>query len=107
MWQFNNDLIKQGRAGGEEAAKRLYKQVHESTGLKPIIRVFASIGRLAGVFAAGGLIASPGTFREFTLGFNDPSHEHIDFIDVGEGKEKADWKLNSELRPPARAPAPT
>jgi len=39
------------------------------------------------------------TFREFAQGFSDPRHEQIDFVDVGEGKEMADWKLKSIYTP--------
>ncbi|KAF8534581.1 hypothetical protein BDD12DRAFT_895628 [Trichophaea hybrida] len=95
---FRNDLIKEGKAGGKEAADRLYKQVSERTKLKPIIRVFASVERLAKTFTEGGLIKTSSVFRQFTVGFSDPCHEHVDFVDVGEGKEMADEKLKSELK---------
>lgn len=96
LWQFRNDLIKEGKLGGKEAADRLYKQVSEGTELKPVIRVFASVERLAKTFVDGGLIKTSGIFRQFTVGFSDPCHEHVDFVDVGEGKEMADEKLKSK-----------
>ncbi|KAI5819830.1 hypothetical protein BZA77DRAFT_303700 [Pyronema omphalodes] len=95
---FRNDLIVDGKAGGMEAADRLYKSVLELKRLKPIIRVFASIDRLASTFTEGGLTKNPNVFRQFTIGFSDPCHEHVDFINVGGGKEMADEKLKSELK---------
>jgi len=66
----------------------------------PIIRVFASVERLAKTFTEGGLIKTSSVFRQFTVGFTDPCHEHVDFVDVGEGKEMADEKLKSNEYPP-------
>jgi hypothetical protein len=46
------------------------------------------------------LIKTSSVFRQFTVGFTDPCHEHVDFVDVGEGKEMADEKLKSNEYPP-------
>jgi hypothetical protein len=93
--QFRRDLLKEGRAGGEKAADRLRAQVFRDTGLKPVIRIYANVEGLSRALKTQGLIQNPSCFREFTVGVSDPRHEQIDFIDVGEGKEMADWKLRS------------
>jgi hypothetical protein len=61
----------------------------------PIIRVFANVEGLSRNLKYGGLIPSGNVFRDFTIGFTDPVREHVDFIDVGEGKELADEKIKS------------
>ena len=97
--QFRRDLIKEGRAGGEKAANRLSKRVSTETQLKPIIRVFANVEGLSRAMKTQQLTTNATSFREFAQGFSDPRHEQIDFIDVGEGKEMADWKLKSIYTP--------
>jgi len=90
--------IEEGRAGGKKSAERLYKLVYDSTGYIPIIRVFANVEGLSRNLKFAGLIPSGNVFRDFTVGFTDPVREHVDFIDVGEGKELADEKIKSELK---------
>jgi len=94
--QFKN--IEEGRAGGKKSAERLYKLVYDSTGYMPIIRAFANVEGLSRNLKFAGLIPSGSVFRDFTVGFTDPVREHVDFIDVGEGKELADEKIKSELK---------
>ncbi|KAF8536753.1 hypothetical protein BDD12DRAFT_849652 [Trichophaea hybrida] len=94
---FEKDLISDGKSGGATAARRLHDQVAEDTGLHPIIRVFANVAGLSSIFVRAQWAKDTTVFRAFTIGFSDPFLGHLDFVDIGNGRDKAAEKLKREF----------
>ena len=97
-------MVKQGIAGGDEAAKLLRQAVfnylryeedfkHDH---KIVIRVYANLRGLSKTYADKGILPNIAAFSEFVLGFNK-AHPLCDFIDAGNHKEAADTKLKGTL----------
>ena len=97
--QFEDDLIKQGASGGGEAANRLLdnikRHVQQYDGAihwKIIIRIYANLEGLLKKYAYIGFAEEERSLRQFVWGFTQ-SQPLFDFVDVGQGKERADHKI--------------
>ncbi|KAL9033859.1 MAG: hypothetical protein Q9180_005726 [Flavoplaca navasiana] len=100
---FEDSLIKQGATGGGEAANRLlnnikrFTQQHEGAiHWKIIVRVYANIEGLLKKFAYIGFTEEERALRHFVAGFTQ-SQPLFDFVDAGQGKERADHKIKEQL----------
>jgi hypothetical protein len=97
-------MVKQGIAGGDEAAKLLKRAVfnylrHDEDfkhDHRIVIRVYANLRGLSKTYADKGILPNTAAFFEFVLGFNK-AHPLCDFIDAGNHKEAADTKLKGAL----------
>jgi HPt (histidine-containing phosphotransfer) domain-containing protein len=98
---FQDALLQAaGGDGGSEAASRLYHAIrshvaslYSNSGNWPImVHVYLSLDKLAGKLAQVGLLRTPSELRSFAQRFcvNQPL---FSFIDVGQGKERADHKI--------------
>ncbi|KAK5957286.1 hypothetical protein OHC33_001658 [Knufia fluminis] len=102
--KFQNELVKGGVSGGDEAAKLLRQAVFDYLRYdenfkhdhKIVIRVYASLRGLSKTYAEKGILPNTAAFSEFVLGFNK-AHPLCDFIDAGNHKEAADTKLKEIL----------
>ncbi|KAL8993667.1 MAG: hypothetical protein Q9169_006178 [Polycauliona sp. 2 TL-2023] len=97
---FENNLISRGAAGGGEAANRLLHSIKRSVqqhgSVKIIVRVYANIEGLLKKFAYIGFAEEEKAMRQFVAGFTQ-SQPLFDFIDAGQGKERADHKIKEQL----------
>jgi len=102
--QFQDELVKGGISGGDEAAKLLRQAVFDYLRYdenfkhdhKIVIRVYADLRRLSKTYADRGILPNTAAFSEFVLGFNK-AHPLCDFVDAGNHKEAADTKLKGML----------
>ncbi|KAL8961266.1 MAG: hypothetical protein Q9183_005333, partial [Haloplaca sp. 2 TL-2023] len=98
---FDDNLIKQGAFGGGEAASRLLdnikRHVQQYDGAihwKIIIRIYANLEGLLKKYAYIGFIEQERSLRQFVWGLTQ-SQPLFDFVDVGQGKERADHKIRA------------
>lgn len=104
MTKFLNELVKQGGAGGDEAAKLLKRAVFDYLRYdeyfkhdhRIVIRVYANLRGLSKTYADKGILPNTAAFSDFVRGFNK-AHPLFDFIDAGNHKEAADTKLKGGL----------
>lgn len=98
--QFHEHLIRKAKEGGKEAAGLLRDSIikhngHVEDGTEIIVKVCANLSGLATALWKDGLIGNNEELRDFAGGFSQ-GHSSFDFVDVGQGKERADWKIQSE-----------
>lgn len=98
---FNSSFLRDGEAGGKQAATVLHKAVLEwaitsvvevPADVRIVVRVYANIKGLGDVCTKAGLISSPTQLEDFARGFTR-GNTLFDFVDVGYGKDRADGKL--------------
>lgn len=101
---FHDNLIKAGAEGGSLAAQRLNDTIRDSLRRKNIehcdvvIRVYANVAGLSKALAKAGLVGAHGrSMTPFIANFNR-SYPLTDFVDAGELKENADFKVRGLLR---------
>ncbi|KAI4099393.1 MAG: hypothetical protein LQ339_005985 [Xanthoria mediterranea] len=100
---FDDKLISQGAAGGGEAANRLLnnikRHIQQYEGAfhwKIVVRIYANIEGFLQKFAYIGFIEEEKALRHFVAGFTQ-SQPLFDFVDAGQGKERADHKIKEQL----------
>lgn len=101
---FDDDLIAAGQEGGSRAAKLLNDTINASKRRKGLetcetmVRVYANVAGLSKALAKANLIgADKRSLAPFIANFNR-SYGLTDFVDAGEFKENADFKLREMLR---------
>lgn len=101
---FDERFIQAGEQGGSRAAKQLNDTIKDSLRRKGLescevmVRVYANLTGLSKALFKNGLVgAEKRSLSSFTAGFNR-SYGLADFIDAGELKENADFKLKAILR---------
>ncbi|KAL9562268.1 hypothetical protein ACKAV7_013351 [Fusarium commune] len=101
---FDERFAKDGEEGGSRAAKQLNDTIKDSLRRKGLescevmVRVYANLTGLSKALCKNGLAgAEKRSFSSFTAGFNR-SYGLADFIDAGELKENADFKVKAILR---------
>ncbi|QPC70700.1 hypothetical protein HYE68_001452 [Fusarium pseudograminearum] len=101
---FDERFVKDGEEGGSRAAKQLNDTIKDSLRRKGLetcevmVRVYANLTGLSKALCKNGLAgAEKRSLSSFTAGFNR-SYGLADFIDAGELKENADFKLKAILR---------
>ncbi|KAF4980559.1 hypothetical protein FZEAL_3454 [Fusarium zealandicum] len=101
---FDESFVSAGEEGGSRAAKQLNDAVKNSLrrkgleGCEIMVRVYANLVGLSKTLCKNGLCgAEKRSLSSFTAGFNR-SYGLTDFVDAGELKENADFKLKSLLK---------
>lgn len=103
---FQDALLQAaGAEGGSEAATRLDRalrahisSLYENSGNWSItVQVYLSLDKLAKTLCSNGLLRAPSEMRNFVQEFNI-NQPLFSIIDVGYGKERADFKLREMLR---------
>lgn len=101
---FNDTLISAGADGGSQAAQLLNDNIKASLRRKGLehceamVRVYANVAGLSKALSKAGLVgAEKRSLAPFIANFNR-SYPHTDFVDAGELKENADFKLRGLLR---------
>ncbi|ROV94088.1 hypothetical protein VMCG_08248 [Cytospora schulzeri] len=100
---FRDDLISAGPDGGTQAAQLLNESIKTSLRRKGlehcelVIRVYANVAGLSKALSKVGLIgADKRSLAPFIANFNR-TYSLTDFVDAGETKENADFKLRGLL----------
>lgn len=98
--QFQQRFIENGVEGGKQAAyalrRAILKECHEFAGeIEVIVKYIANLQGLTYITRASNTVASDAVVKAFTLGFTQ-CLASFDFIDVGQGKERADTKIKGE-----------
>lgn len=89
--------------GGEEAADALLaalrpyvrKVTGESNGMDILVRAYANVSGLGEALVRDGRLNDVGQLRAFATGFSR-RQVFFDFVDVGAGKERADFKVQGK-----------
>ena len=103
---FDDRLIKNGEAGGREAAGLLWNAVMEcfenDTGVpsdvKIVTRIYANLKGLGDVCKKSGIISTSSNIEDFARGFTG-SKQLFDFVDVGVGKANF-WATFRQVQKP-------
>jgi hypothetical protein len=89
-------------AGGEEAADALMaalqpyvRSVTGEPGMDILVRAFANLSGLGTTLVTKGKLKNAGQLRAFATGFSR-RQAFFDFVDVGPGKERADFKVQGK-----------
>ncbi|KAI1434949.1 hypothetical protein GGR50DRAFT_659433 [Xylaria sp. CBS 124048] len=100
---FNDEYLRQGIDGGLRAAHHLNSAIRKSLQAKDLenchvmVRVYANLANLSRTLAKNGLsTADKRSLSPFVASFNR-SYGLMDFVDAGELKENADFKIRSLL----------
>ncbi|KAL8723278.1 MAG: hypothetical protein Q9225_000400 [Loekoesia sp. 1 TL-2023] len=100
---FDESLIRQGAIGGGEAANRLLDKIKAyiqrydgAIHWKIIVRVYANLEGLLKKYSYIGFNEEEKALRQFVAGFTQ-SQPLFDFVDAGQGKERADHKIKEQL----------
>ncbi|KAJ8131384.1 hypothetical protein O1611_g2242 [Lasiodiplodia mahajangana] len=100
---FKDEFLHKGADGGSQAAQHLYKVVKTSLRGKGLdncevmIRVYANLANLSRTLSKNGLAtADKRSLSPFVANFNR-SYGLVDFVDAGELKENADFKIRALL----------
>lgn len=97
-------LLAAAAHGGSEAASKLQHALREhisalypSSGHWPImVHMYLSLDKLGQKLAQVGLLKHPQEFRAFVQSFN-VGQPLFSIIDVGQGKERADYKIKGKI----------
>lgn len=104
---FQDGLYQAGSDGGADAAQQLYQEIkrhvantypHENTSAWAIVvNIFCNVEGLVAKLRAVGILKHVHEFNQFVraFGLNQPL---FNVIDVGSGKERADYKLRETFR---------
>lgn len=100
---FQDALLRAVINGGTEAGHLLYneikqhvQQLYEGSGAWSVmVQIYANFDGLARHLHTIGILSSPGQLNAFAKSFN-LSQPLFNFIDVGSGKERADYKIRGE-----------
>ncbi|KFH44051.1 hypothetical protein ACRE_051510 [Hapsidospora chrysogenum ATCC 11550] len=100
---FDDDLVTHGDEGGSKAAQLLHRGIRASLQRKGlehcqiIVRIYANVTGLSKALHKAGLVGNEKrSLAGFIAGFNR-SYGLSDFVDAGELKENADFKLRALL----------
>ena len=96
-------MLRAGPHGGSEAATKLHHALQEHiASLYPssghwsiMVNVYVSLDKLGQKLASVGLLNHPQDIRAFAQAFN-VNQALFSIIDVGYGKERADYKIKGE-----------
>ncbi|KAK8057394.1 hypothetical protein PG996_011331 [Apiospora saccharicola] len=104
VYVFDEELLRKGERGGVEAADALLAAVQSyvketlrfSAEADIVVRAFANITGLRDSLQRRGSPCDVGQLRAFVSGFNN-RQALFDFVDVGNGKERADSKIRENI----------
>ncbi|KAK3944539.1 hypothetical protein QBC46DRAFT_337578 [Diplogelasinospora grovesii] len=94
---FQDAFIRQGLEGGKKAAYALRSAIlkecgEHAAGVEVIARVYTHLGGLSRAMRLDGCIDHESDLKNFSLGFTQ-AKASFDWVDVGQGKERADNKI--------------
>ncbi|KAL8810438.1 MAG: hypothetical protein Q9223_007757 [Gallowayella weberi] len=100
---FNDNLISQGANGGGEAATRLLDNIKRhiqhfegAMQWKIMVRIYANLEGLLKKYTYINFVEEKKALLQFVVGFTQ-IQPLFDFIDAGQGKERADHKIKEQL----------
>lgn len=105
--QFNDQLIARGESGGEEAADTLLAVLQQFVrslpdgimGVEIMVKAFANLSGLSSALHRDKRLRDKDQLRAFAAGFSS-RQRFFDFVDVGSGKERADFKVQGKVLTP-------
>ncbi|KAI9774907.1 MAG: hypothetical protein M1840_000123 [Geoglossum simile] len=98
---FEDKFLQKAEEGGKEAGSILSYSLREfiqrempylSHDIRIVVRIYANTKGLARACALARIVESPSYVEQFAKGFTQ-SQPLFDFVDTGEGKERADYKI--------------
>ena len=100
---FRDEYIKDGAAGGEQAAQKLYQSIVDHLKNKPyfqldfkvVIKIFVNLSGLSRAYTEARILPNNIALLPFVQGFNK-THELAEIIDAGNLKEAADTKVKGK-----------
>ncbi|KAL8869470.1 MAG: hypothetical protein Q9174_004251 [Haloplaca sp. 1 TL-2023] len=99
---FEDNYVQEGEAGGKEAAASLWNGIKDyihnklpdiPADCRIVTRIYANMKGLADICCKSGIVDRASLVEEFYRGFTG-SKILFDFVDVGQGKDRADEKIN-------------
>lgn len=104
-YQFREEYLSRGMAGGQDAADQFMVKVREHLAsldsaindpktVPVIVKAYANLSGLAQACVRDGKLGSISDMAQFWIGFTR-RYPLVDFVDVGSGKDEADNKLKS------------
>lgn len=102
---FHDNFITKGEKGGEDAADTLLATLQKymqevtgaSNGMDILVKAFANVSGLGSALERDGRLQNASQLREFATGFSN-RRAFFDFVDVGTGKERADLKIQENVK---------
>ncbi|EHK19667.1 uncharacterized protein TRIVIDRAFT_130980, partial [Trichoderma virens Gv29-8] len=102
---FRDSYLTLGEKGGESAADALFDELQrymgELTGVPSnmdiLVRAFANVSGLGQALVRDGRLQDINQLRAFATGFSN-RRVFFDFVDVGPGKERADFKIQENVK---------
>ncbi|KAI6810250.1 hypothetical protein KC340_g17818 [Hortaea werneckii] len=101
---FNDDFIRRGAEGGQNAAQSLKDNINRSLrwkgleGCRIMVRVYANLVGLSKSLAKAGLAGKEKrSLATFAASFTQ-SNDLFDFVDAGESEESANFKIRTMFR---------
>jgi len=102
---FNDALLQAGPDGGAEAASKLHEEItkhieskiDDTNHFDIVVQLYCNFIGLANKLTNCGILERPADLRAWIHSFNY-NQGLFNFIDVGEGKERADHKIKESLR---------
>lgn len=102
--QFRDSYLTRGEKGGEDAADALLAALqHYMRGLTGLpknmdilVRAFANVSGLGQALVRDRRLQDIDQLRAFATGFSN-RQVFFDFVDVGTGKERADYKIQGKI----------
>ncbi|KAH8677279.1 C-x8-C-x5-C-x3-H type zinc finger protein-like protein [Xylariales sp. PMI_506] len=98
---FKDQLVRQGLEGGKKAAYALRQAVaarcDDPDETQIIAKIIANLSGLNQALKRDGSVDSENDLADFMLGFTQ-ADAAFDFVDVGNGKEQADFKIKETTR---------
>ncbi|MCJ1265236.1 hypothetical protein MMC22_005111 [Lobaria immixta] len=103
---FEDQFIKKGESGGQEAAAILATATRDyvqrrnpslAADYTIVTRIYANLKGLGDVCYRAGILDRPTIMDDFARGFTG-SKQLFDFVDVGTGKDRADKKISENLK---------
>ncbi|KAK3988167.1 hypothetical protein QBC44DRAFT_106000 [Cladorrhinum sp. PSN332] len=94
---FKESLVRQGLAGGKQAAYGLRSSIlaqcgAHATNIEVIAHIYVNLAGLCKAMRRDGSVDSESDMKDFSLGFTQ-AKASFDVVDVGHGKERADNKI--------------
>lgn len=98
---FQDHFLQNGEQGGKDAANQLWAALTQYiarnfpniSSPKIVARIYANVRGLGFACYQAGIADSPSAIEDFVRGFNE-SRLLFDFVDVGNGKDRADGKIS-------------
>lgn len=103
-YDFHEYLLQSGKAGGEEAARRLAVEIQnylhkfdQSNSWSTMVNIYLDVIDLLGRCFTMGIVVTEECLREFIYGFTQYSHGPLfEIVDIGQNREGLSSKVEGK-----------